>query len=156
MTKEMESCFKLMNSDSYKSLLDELKATGIKFSKEDTPLSRMMILLQYPIDFAKKSGVEVTELEKLISTNVERHKVINFILEKLEFFDDGIIDEGADEPPELIEVHLAEKNFAIGHLIEYYLLENNLSVLEKALVLLRTPRAKKYLQDLKRIYNKVQ
>jgi len=156
MTKEMESCFKLMDSDSYKSLLDELKATGLKFSKEDRPLSRMMILLQYPIKFAKKSGVEVTELEKLISTNVERHKVINFILETIEFFADDIIDEGADEPPELIEVLPFEKELAITPLIEYYLLENNLSVLEKALVSLRMPRAKKYVQDLKQIYDKVQ
>ncbi|EMH4164454.1 hypothetical protein RJ498_003777 [Pluralibacter gergoviae] len=137
-----------IDGPSYKKALDMLaKEYSIFINKDEMA----PILLSYDANKINLSGALLSDLEFILCNRLELF--LKYLDVKLKIIlSESDQQEGNDDEDVLIKRLLPYKNFLIIHLIEYYLIENNIDGLDDYLKKIRIPNSKKYSMQIQKIY----
>lgn len=137
-----------INNFLYKKALDELeKKYKIFTNEEELP----HILFEYDANDINLSGASLSDLETILANSLD--SFLKYTALKLSIFlNEPDEQEGNDEEDVLIERRPPYKNFLIIHLLEYYLITNDVDNLNIYLKKIKIPNSKKYGEQLKKIY----
>ncbi|WP_081297875.1 MULTISPECIES: hypothetical protein [unclassified Gilliamella] len=137
-----------INSSLYKTALDKLeKKYKITTNGKELP----SVLFEYDANEINLSGATLSDLKNILSNNLAsflKYIAIKFVV----LFDEPDEQEGNDEKDVTISVNAPYENFLIIHLLEYYLLTNDVDNLINYLKKIKIPYSKKYCGQLKKIY----
>lgn len=140
-----------INGLSYENALSELEGKyKIATNKEEFP----SVLLEYDVNKIKASGASLSNLTGILTQHLD--SFLKYIDLKLKFtLNESTQQEGNDEEDVIVKRLAPYKNFLVTHLLEYYLIANNVGELHNYLKKIRIPNSKKYCEQLKNIYNSI-
>lgn len=140
-----------ISTENYLALLDKVvNSLSLPLRGDNIPIQ----VFNIDAGSINKSGLGLGELSELYNEG-DIEKIIFFIkLHQSEIQDNE--DDDKENKSETIETLPSYKNFLIGYLVKYYFLKNNQKGLDAYLKALRIPNYKKYADELKYIYSRLQ
>ena len=138
----------VIDSPLYKKALKTLaREYKIATNKEEVSF----VLLEYDANKINLSGASLSDLKSILSERLD--SFLKYIGLKLNIIlNESDQQEGNDEKDVIIKRLLPYQNFLIVHLLEYYLIVNNVDNLNDYLKKIRIPNSKKYCAQIQKIY----